>query len=261
MQYDFKIQTPFEFWSHIFNFSYQLVLEMEASNCSTIKKNHLDFVVRFRHFYRILITRSVLQRESPYKKPSTLKWVLITFIIQNFTYPHQTCSHSFLDINQQIPLATLPVSFMSLGNLKVDSSPIRLYFYLAAPRWHMPLFCIFDCYSWPVSIATTGSLVTRKFFFFFFDSFLIVLKVSDICWCTNFCLNVSIFFNFNYLGWHELSNIDKCVSSSLVCSFVALLSSLFISFSDFLLYQTTNFIQVLRNKFWFFTIYRSEEID
>ena len=132
MQYDFKIQTPFEFWSHIFNFSYQLVLETEASNCSTIKKNHLDFVVRFRHFYRTLITRSVLQRESPYKKPSTLKWVLITSLIQNFTYPHQTCSHSFLDINQQIPSATLPVSFMSLGNLKVDSSPIRLYFYLAS---------------------------------------------------------------------------------------------------------------------------------
>ena len=111
------------------------------------KKNHLDFVVRFRHFYRTLITRSVLQRESPYKKPSTLKWVLITSIIQNFSSPHQTCSHSFLDINQQIPSATLPVSFMSLGNLKVDSSLIRLYFYLAAPRWHMPLFCIFDCYS------------------------------------------------------------------------------------------------------------------
>ena len=71
------------------------------------------------------------------------------------------------------------------------------------------------------------------------------------------CLNLSICFSCNYLGWFELSNIDKCVSIYLISSFAALLSSFFILFSDFMLYLTMYFIQVFRKKFWFFTTYRS----
>ena len=73
--------------------------------------------------------------------------------------------------------------------------------------------------------------------------------VCNIIRGTNFCLNVSICFSCHYFGWHEFSNIDKCVSIYFICLFAALFFCLCISFCDFVLYPTITFIENVRKKF------------
>lgn len=100
------------------------------------------------------------------------------------------------------------------------------------------------CYYW-----VPGDLYILRIIF---DSFLFLLrqiKFYNIIWCTNVCLDISVCFGCNYLGWHELPNIAKCVRIYFICLFSALFSSLLISFSDVMFHRTINFTQVFRKKF------------
>ena len=119
--------------------------------------------------------------------------------------------------------------------------PVKFFNFISFQFYSLTLFLSLRHW-WPISV---------KYYIWFIS--------CCIRWCTNFCLNVSTWFSCSYLGWHELWSIDKRVSIFLICSYAALFSNLFMKFSDFMLYQTINFFQAVRKKFWFFNFCRSEK--